>query len=80
MGIAGFDVFLIRMKFERLLVDHLLKDFLRRLEIIPGPIKWLLTLRLSFFVVQALEIWVLQALLDCVAFLRVENKHFPEEI
>jgi hypothetical protein len=51
VGVAGLDVFLVGVELEGLLVDHLLQEIPSRLEIIPGPVEWLLTFRLSFLIV-----------------------------
>ena len=73
-------IFLIGMEFKRLLVDHFLENFFRRLKVIPGPIERLLTLWLCLFVMQAFEIGMFKALFDCITFLGVENKHFTKQI
>ncbi len=73
-------IFLVRVKFKGLLVDHLLQNFFCWLKVIPGPIKRLLTLWLGLFIVQPLKIGMLQALLNCVALLRVENKHLAQQV
>jgi hypothetical protein len=77
---TGFDVLLVRVKLEGLLVYHLLQDFLGRLEIVPSPIKWLLALWLGFLIMKSFEIWVLEALLDCVALLGIEDQHLTQKI
>lgn len=75
LAVTGLDVFLVWVEFERLLVDHFLKDLLGRLEVIPGPIEGLLAFGLGFFIMKALEVGMLQALLYCVALLWVEHEH-----
>lgn len=80
MGVAGLDVFLVGVELEGLLVDHLLQEIPSRLEVIPGPVEWLLAFRLSFLIVQAFEIGVLETLLDCVALFRVEDEHLAQEV
>ena len=66
------------MEFERFIPHHLLKYFLGRLEVVPAPVEWLLALGFYLLVVQAFEIWMLQALLHCVALFWVEYQHFSE--
>jgi len=63
------------MKLKRLLVDHLLQDFLGRLKVVPGPVERFFALRLSLFIVKSLEVRMFQALFDSVALLWVEDKH-----
>jgi hypothetical protein len=77
---TGFDVLLVRVKLEGLLVYHLLQDFLSRLEIIPSPIKRLFALWLSFLIMESFKVWVLEALLDCVALLGVEDQHLAQKV
>lgn len=77
---TGLDVFLVRVKFEGLLVYHLLQDFFGRLEIVPGPIKRLLALWLGFLIMKSFKVWVLETLLDCVALLGVEDQHLAEKV
>ena len=56
------------MVFETDVVDHLLQNFLRWLEIVPRPVEWLLTDWLCGLVVQAFEVWMGQTLLHIVSF------------
>ena len=70
----------LRVEFERLLVDHILEDLLRWLEIVPCPVECFLALRLSLLIMKSFEVGVLQTLLDRVALLRVENQHFREKV
>lgn len=68
------------MELKRLLPDHSLQQFLRRLKVVPCPVEWLLTFGLHLLVVQALEIRMFQALFHRVALLRIEYQHFAQEI
>lgn len=68
------------MELERFVPHHLLKYFFGWLEVVPAPIEWLIAFRLYLLIVQALEIRMLQTLLDSVALFRVKDQHFTEQI
>jgi len=65
---------------QTLLVNHVLKQFFRWLEIIPSPIEHLFTNRLLLFIMQSIEIRMSQTLLDCIAFIWIESQHFRKQI
>jgi hypothetical protein len=51
LGVAGLDVFFVGVELEGLLVDPLLQEIPSRLEVIPGPVEWLLAFWFSFLIV-----------------------------
>jgi hypothetical protein len=66
------------MELKRLVPHHLLKYLLRRLKVVPAPVERFLAFRLYLFVVQTLEVWMLQALLHRIALFWVKDQHFAE--
>jgi hypothetical protein len=58
------------------LVDHLLKDLLGGLKVIPRPIEHFFADGLFFLIMEVFKIRVVQALFDGVAVIRVEGDHF----
>lgn len=68
------------VELQRLIPHHSLQKLFSWLEVVPAPVEWLLAFWLHLFVVQPFEVWVLEALLDCVPLFWIEYQHFTEEI
>ena len=65
----------LRVELERFFPYHVLEAFFGWLEVVPGPVEGLVALGLSFFVVESLEVWVLQTLFYSVALFWIKYQH-----
>jgi hypothetical protein len=70
----------LRMVVETLIIDHVLKNILGRLEVVPAPVEPLLADELLLLIMQPVEVRMSQALLHSVTFVRVESQHFGEQV
>ena len=69
------------MEVKGLVPDHLLQELLRRLEVIPRPVerRGALVVRKFNIDEQLFEVWMLEAVLDGVPLLRIEDEHLLKE-
>lgn len=74
------SLFWFGVKEETFLINHCLKQFFSRLEVVPAPVKRLLANRLLVLFMQTFKIWMCQTLLNSVPFVRVESQHFGQQI
>ncbi len=77
---GGFVDGIVGVELEGFIVDHILEDFLGGLEIVEAPVEGLLGAWLSLLVMQAFKVRMGEALLDRVAFMRVEDEHLSEKV
>mmetsp|Transcript_24596 Transcript_24596/g.21778 ORF Transcript_24596/g.21778 Transcript_24596/m.21778 type:complete len:211 (-) Transcript_24596:521-1153(-) len=68
------------MELASFIIDHRLKNLLSRFKVIKAPIKYFLTNWLIIRVVEAIKVGMGKTFLDCISFIRVEHKHFTQEI